>query len=155
MSSESTIKIRHDSDVTKSVKRKEVVQTQSKSKASVSKPKERRNVVNAALASKLKNVDEHALGSEPKDDAAEEPLKPVPVKTRGFDTQIQIETFQNMVHDSGILSHEGTHMSVDEKSVIALSDIDLYSVVVSAVKVSDEDEQFDDLQTSQKLITLS
>ncbi|KAK4347884.1 hypothetical protein RND71_034223 [Anisodus tanguticus] len=259
----------------------EVVQTPSKSKASVSNTKKWRKVVHVASSSKPKNVDAHASGSEPKDDAAEEPSKPVsgeitarntttnpnsntnivrkrtatpapkptvaaaqenndddfddfsstptlmakdtrqkwsycfristaketdvglnkgnssgdtlrasieeiqeggellgelieledvgghqhghvPTKEsilateqvdvnqqdHNFGSQIKFETFQNTSLDSDIPSHEGTYMPVDEKSVSTPSNVGLSSIVVGAVMVSDEVEQFDDLQTS-------
>ncbi|KAK4366550.1 hypothetical protein RND71_014430 [Anisodus tanguticus] len=71
------------------------------------------------------------------------------------DAVILIETFQNTSLDSGILSYEGTHVPVDEKSDSAPSDANLSSVLVGAVVVSDEVAEFDDLHTSQELVTYS
>ncbi|KAJ8567124.1 hypothetical protein K7X08_019332 [Anisodus acutangulus] len=93
MSAESTIKMRHDSDVSKSAKRKEVVQTPSKFKASVSNTEKRRKVVHAASVSKHKNVDADTSGSEPKNDAAEEPSKSVLVKSQILDCGMYVAAF--------------------------------------------------------------
>ncbi|KAJ8535613.1 hypothetical protein K7X08_023333 [Anisodus acutangulus] len=69
--------MRHDLDVVKSVKRKEVVQSPSKFKASVLNTEKRRKVVHAASVIEPKNVDEDASGSEPTNDAAKEHPKAV------------------------------------------------------------------------------
>ncbi|KAJ8544867.1 hypothetical protein K7X08_017450 [Anisodus acutangulus] len=72
-----------------------------------------------------------------------------------FGSQIQFETFQNSSLDSDIPSHEETYMPVDEKSVSTPFNVGLSFVVVDDVMVSDEVEQFDDLQTSQELVPYS
>ncbi|KAJ8570041.1 hypothetical protein K7X08_006618 [Anisodus acutangulus] len=70
-----------------------------------------------------------------------------------FYSHLQIESFQNTAHDSGIPSHEGTHISVDEKSVSAPSDAGLSSAIVGVGAVIEKNDQFDDLQTSQELVS--
>ncbi|KAK4356821.1 hypothetical protein RND71_022431 [Anisodus tanguticus] len=71
------------------------------------------------------------------------------IESEGFGSHIQIETFQNTSLDSDILSHEETHMPIDENFVIAPSDVGLSFVAdVGAIAVSDKVEQFDVLQTS-------
>ncbi|KAK4349415.1 hypothetical protein RND71_032170 [Anisodus tanguticus] len=67
-------------EVTKSARRKEVVQTPSKSKAYVSTIEKRRKVIDAAPVNEPINVVEDTLGSEPNNDVAYKPPKAVQLK---------------------------------------------------------------------------
>ncbi|KAJ8549603.1 hypothetical protein K7X08_033310 [Anisodus acutangulus] len=80
MSVESTLKMSNDSEVAKSAKRNEVVQTQSKFKASVSTIEKRIKVTDATLVSEPKNVAEDASGSEPNNDTVDKPPEAVQLK---------------------------------------------------------------------------